>query len=118
MEVAGKLVLGLFIYTLTWIGHMDQVGRGDSWKFLFLRLCDNTFGPREGRQLHRPAWLQSRQYTLQDPDVGVPLFAIGLRLCAVLDTIGEILDFTAEMISVLEGLFFLSVPTPDSVEEP
>jgi hypothetical protein len=55
MEVAGKLVLGLFIYTLTWIGHMDQVGRGDSWKFLFLRLCDNTFGPREGRQLHRPA---------------------------------------------------------------
>jgi hypothetical protein len=32
--------------------------------------------------------------------------ATGLRVCAVQDTIGEVLHFTAEMIRVLEGLSF------------
>jgi hypothetical protein len=50
-----KSVLGLFIYTLPWVGHMDQVGSGDGRKFHLLRLRANALGPREGRQLHRPS---------------------------------------------------------------
>ena len=47
-----QAVLGLFIYTLPWV---DQVGREDGRKFHLLRLRADALGPRERRQLYRPA---------------------------------------------------------------
>src|ERR1700722_2000089 len=96
---------------------MDQLWRRNRIQSHLLTLCVDPLRAYEGFQLDRLPAFERGENAFQHTYIGKALFAVRLWVFVVENALGEILEFAAEVVGILERLLlFLFANCDDALQ--